>query len=78
MARSASGLWLAIVPCTACSTCCAWALIKAGFIILVLRYGQDTGLFAAYIKSSQRALFVPGDTLSSTLSKNVTEIRVRA
>lgn len=65
MARSAPGLWLATVPCTACSTCCAWALIKAGFIILVLRYGQDTGLLAAYMKRLQRALFAPGDTLSS-------------
>jgi hypothetical protein len=27
-------------------------LIKAGFIVLVLRYGQDTGLFEAYMKRS--------------------------
>ncbi|MOA41732.1 hypothetical protein D3C78_1637260 [compost metagenome] len=72
MARSAVGLWLAIVPCTACSTCCAWALIKAGFIILVLRYGQDTGLFAAYMKRLQRALFAPRDTLSSAILRIVT------
>jgi hypothetical protein len=47
-------------------------LIKAGFIVLVLRYGQDTGLFEAYMKSSQQALFALSDTLSSAIPEIVT------
>jgi hypothetical protein len=47
-------------------------------MVLVLRYGQDTGLFAAYMKNLQAALFALRDTLSPAILGIVTQIRVIA